>query len=277
MSRPQYLNSAIESVRKQSFTDWELIIVHDGDDPRIAPVLHPWLEKDDRIRYFHRPIAGNIGSAMNYGIAQSNGCYLAVLDDDDIWIHPDKLRMQVNLLDKNKALVAVGGGAVVVNECGQEKMRYLKPTDPSECARQALFANPLIHSSILCRKTSAEAAGGYDSSLCQFADWDFCLKLMRLGAVANIPEYFVTYRVWRGGSSSINACGNARSAIAIINRHGSHFRGYLLALAIGICHLIYAYLPRWIRGNSDQVLSRLKKRFFSTRSVNRPTTEHLRE
>jgi glycosyltransferase involved in cell wall biosynthesis len=262
MSRPQFLDAAIESVRQQSFTDWELIIVHDGTDPRIAPVVRPWVGRDRRIRYFHRPVPGNIADGMNYGIAQSHGRYIAVLDDDDAWIHPEKLRLQVDRLEQDQHLVAVGGGAVVVDGDGQEKMRYLKPSEPEECSRRALFANPLIHSSVLYRKNAAEAVACYDHDLAEYADWDFCLKLMRFGAVANLPEYFAAYRIWSGGSSSRHR-RTAQSAIIIINRYGRYFRGRKLALLVGSCYLAYAYLPAWLRGRSDQTLSRLKKRVFS--------------
>lgn len=262
MSRTQFLDAAIESVRKQSFVDWELIVVHDGTDPRIAPVVRPWVERDPRIRYFHRLVPGNIADGMNYGIAQSRGRYIAVLDDDDAWIHPEKLRLQVDRLEQDRRLVAVGGGAVVVDGDGREKMRYLKPSEPEACSRRALFANPLIHSSVLYKKSAAEAVAGYDRDLAEYADWDFCLKLMRFGAVANLPEYFATYRIWSGGSSSRRR-RTARSAIIIINRHGRYFRGHKLALLAGACYLAYAYLPAWLRGRSDQTLSCLKKRLFS--------------
>jgi glycosyltransferase involved in cell wall biosynthesis len=262
MSRPQYLDAAIESVRQQSFPAWELIIVHDGTDPRIAPVVRLWVERDPRIRYFHRPVPGNIADGMNYGIAQGRGRYIAVLDDDDAWIHPEKLRLQVGRLEQDPGLVAVGGGAVVVDGDGREKMRYLKPSEPGECSRRALFANPLIHSSVLYRKSAAEAVAGYDRHLAEYADWDFCLKLMRFGAVANLPEYFATYRIWPGGSSSRHR-RTARSAMVIINRHGGYFLGHKLALLAGACHLAYSYLPAWMQRCSDQRLSRLKKRLFS--------------
>jgi glycosyltransferase involved in cell wall biosynthesis len=266
MSRPQYLDPAIESVRKQGFADWELIIVHDGTDPRIAPVVQSWVERDPRIRYFHRPIPGNIADGMNYGIARSRGRYIAVLDDDDAWIHPEKLRLQIDRLEQDPSLVAVGGGAVVVDGAQREVMRYKKSSDPEECRRRALVSNPLIHSTVLFRKDTALEIGLYDVGLAGYQDWDLWLKLMRRGNIMNLPEYFATYRVWNGGGSSRNVMANAWSAVRIVNRHGGHYRGYVVALAANLGYMMFASLPGGVRRRSYQSLSRIKKRLFSTQN-----------
>jgi len=262
MNRPQYLDAAIESVRGQSVADWELIIVHDGVDPRIAPVVRPWVEADPRIRYFHRPVPGNIADAMNYGIGKSRGGYIAVLDDDDAWIHSDKLRLQLEQIELRPGILAVGGGAVVVDGSAREALRYQKPADPDECRRCALIANPVIHSTVLFRKEAAEEVGLYDVGLAGYQDWDLWLKLMRQGDIMNLSSYFATYRVWDGGGSSRNVRANAWSAVRIVNRHGRHYEGRVVAMAASLMYLMFAHLPSGVRRRSYQSLSRLKKRFF---------------
>jgi len=266
MSRPQYLNPAIESVRKQSFTNWELIIVHDGDDPRIASVVRPWTEHDARIRYFHRPVPGNIANAMNYGIAQSAGHFIAVLDDDDAWIVPTKMEMQHEFLLSHPDIDCVGGGAVVVDGEGRERMHYCKPAEPDACRACALLANPIIHSTAMFRKEAARAVGFYDESLAGYQDWDLWLKIMRLGRVANLAEYFVTYRIWDGGGTSRNVMNNAWSGFRIVNRHRKYFPKYRMAVATAVGYLVFATLPRAVRRRSYQSLARFKKKFFSTQN-----------
>lgn len=263
MNRHRYLSAAISSVRDQSFSNWELIVIHDGLDEKTTSTMAAWCARDSRIRYFHRTTPGNIANAMNFALARCTGDYVSVLDDDDTWIHNDKLQLQISLLEDNKSLVAVGGGAIVIDKEGIETMRYKKPSCPQQCVRRALLANPLIHSTVLFRKESALAIGGYDDTLPDYQDWDFCLKLMRRGEVTNLPYYFATYRVWDGSSSTQHTKTNAWSGLIIVNRHGWSFPGYVPALSVSICYLVYSLLPAWIRRGTFHSLSHFKKRFFS--------------
>jgi glycosyltransferase involved in cell wall biosynthesis len=263
INRPQYISSAIESVRKQTYGYWELIIVHDGSDNRITEATQPWLVRDERIRYFHRENIGNIANGLNYGLKHSNGSFVAVLDDDDAWLNPRKLEMQVNCLNQNPQVACVGGGAIVVDNAGSEIMRYLKPLNPSECRAHALLANPVIHSTVMFRRTAAAAVCFYDERLRGYQDWDLWLKIMQNGDVVNLPEYFATYRIWDGGGSSRNVMSNAWSGFRIVNRHRAHFPKYGLALAAAVGYLLFSTMPTWIRKCSYQYLSKIKKHLFS--------------
>ncbi len=263
MNRAQYIEPAIVSVRNQTFQDWELIIVQDGSDERVRNAVNPWLVKEARIRYFHRSEVGNIANGTNFAIARAKGRFIAILDDDDAWIHPDKLAMQVAMMVRDEDVVCVGGGALVVDVYGNEVMRYLKPAQDCDCRRRALLTNPLIHSTALYRKSSADSFGLYDDTLNAFADYDFCLKLMRCGRLINLPEYFVSYRVWDEGSSSRYGMSIAWSNFKIINRHFLSFRYYPIALLVGAAHLFLALFPRKVRARLYQFLSKKKKKIFS--------------
>ena len=263
MDRPQYIEAAIASVRSQTMVDWELIIVHDGLDRRTAAAVAPWLKADARIRYFHRAEPGNIANALNYALARACGEFIAILDDDDVWMHDEKLALQVAVLVAEADVVCVGGGAIVVDAQGRETMRYLKPAENAECRRRGLVANPLIHSTALYRRSAAMACGAYDDSLRAYADWDFCLKLMQVGRFVNLREYFMTYRIWNGGSSSRYGMSIAWSGFQIVNRHRRHYPDYPSALALSLAHLLFALLPQGLRVGLYQVMSRWKKKIFS--------------
>lgn len=262
IDRPQFIGSAIESVLCQSFKSWELLIVHDGVDPRIEPAVRPWMKKDSRIRYLHRSEKKNIANAINYGILNSRGKYVAILDDDDAWIHPHKIRLQVECLDSRPEVACVGGGAVVVDGSGKELMRYKKPMDDLGCRRNALLANPVIHSTVMFRRNAAEIMGFYDDTLQGYQDWDLWLKIMKRWEIANLSEYFTTYRVWDGGGSSRNVQNNAWSEFRIINRHRGYYPHYSSALVASTLYLCFALLPKNARKKSYQVMSKIKKRLF---------------
>jgi glycosyltransferase involved in cell wall biosynthesis len=262
INRPQFLDAAIRSVVNQSYSTWELLVLHDGPDLRIEPIVAAWSVRDSRVRYFHRDEIGNIANGLNQAIRLGRGEFVAILDDDDTWIDPRKLEQQVTALLSDHSLVAVGGGATVVDEVGREVMHYTRSKLPEDCARWGLLANPVVHSTVLFRKEAAERVGLYDEDLSGYQDWDLFLKLMRIGKVANLEGSFATYRVWDGGGTSRNVMKNAWSAMRIVNRHGRYYRNYPLALISGIAYLVFASLPATLRRSSYQSLSRLKKKAF---------------
>lgn len=94
-----WLGEAVESIRSQTYKDYEIIIVNDGslEDDRI------FLESyRGQIRYFKNLNKGP-GAARNYGIQRARGKYIAFLDSDDLWL-PTKLEKQVELMEATGAV-----------------------------------------------------------------------------------------------------------------------------------------------------------------------------
>ena len=266
-NRPQFISRAVESIRRQTLQDWELIVVHDGPNEEIAAILGEWERKEPRVRYFRRLEKGNIAQANNYGLQRAQGRYVAVLDDDDYWSEPDKLEKQVRFLEENPEYVACGGGAITIDPQGRELLRYLKPETPEEIEKVALVANPMVHSTTMYRLESARQVGFYDESLAGFQDWDLFLKLGRAGKLRNFPVHWLYYQIWEGGGSFQAQRGNTQSAVRIVRRHGTHYRGYPVALTMAVMYYLYARLPVGIKKITFSSLSRLKKAFFSVRKA----------
>lgn len=269
-NRPQFLGRAIGSVHAQRFQDWELIVVQDGSHPQTAAVMAEWERREPRIRHFHRLQKGNIAEATNFGLWQARGRYIAILDDDDYWAAADKLELQVRLLDQHPRCVACGGGAIVVDPAGREKMRYLKPETDRQIRRRALYANPIVHSSAVYRREAAVRCGGYDESLAGFQDWDLWLRLGRQGELYNLPRYLVCYQLWEGGGSFQAQRGNTESALRIVRRHRRHYPHFPLALAMALFYYGFARTPLWVRRLAYEPLSRLKKSAFAGRTSGGP-------
>lgn len=263
-NRPDLICQAIQSVVRQVYQDWELLVIHDGPNTRTPVIIRDWECCDSRIRYFHRPHPGNIADATNFGIANARGEYIAILDDDDRWAADDKLERQVAFLDKHPDYVACGGGAIVVDQASTETFRYLKPEDDTAIKSRALLANPLVHSTLLYRRATAQAVGGYNQALAGFQDWDFVLKLGLAGKLHNFPAYFVYYRLWQGGGSFHQQTKNTRSAIRIVWTHRGRYRHSRLALCFAWLYHAYAHLPLFVRQRSYEFLARLKKSRFSS-------------
>jgi glycosyltransferase involved in cell wall biosynthesis len=238
-------------------------VVHDGPNQQTASIMKAWVERDPRIRYFHRDRGGNIANACNYGLSKARGAYVAILDDDDYWVAKDKLTTQVAFLDERPDYVGCGAGMTVVDESGTDLMSYLKPQANEEIERMALCANPVAHSTSMFRFEAGKTFGFYDESLAGFQDWDLWLRLNRLGKLYNFPRVFTRYTLWNGGGSFQQQRRNAVSALRIVLRHRSEYQGFAGAFALVTLHFVYAHLPAFLRKSSFSFLSRLKKTLFA--------------
>jgi len=264
--RPQLIGRAIASACDQTVTDWELIIVQDGDSAETGALLQKWLAAEPRVRYFPRGTVGCIAEASNFGLARARGEYIAVLDDDDYWSDPRKLERQVAFLDEHPDYVACGGGYAVVDENDRKRGMFLKPENDADIRARALVANPIANSAAMFRRVVNGRPMLYDEAMDGFADWDFWLTMGGEGKLYNFPECFYHYTLW-GGSGSFKASKrNARAALRIVRKHRGRYRGFPAAFALAWMNYCYASLPVPIRRVSYTSLSAMKKALTGVRA-----------
>ncbi len=79
----RYIEKCVESVMKQTFSDWELLIVNDCSTDGTAAICDACAAKDDRIRVFHKKKNAGVSEARNLGLREAKGEYIAFLDADD--------------------------------------------------------------------------------------------------------------------------------------------------------------------------------------------------
>ena len=112
-NRADYLSAAIESVLEQTFQDFELLVVDDASTDTTAALVSSF--SDSRIKFIRLDMNRGGSAARNQGILSSRCDYIAFLDDDDAWT-PEKLELQVELLDRAPAEVgAVYTGYTMVD------------------------------------------------------------------------------------------------------------------------------------------------------------------
>jgi len=258
-NRAQFIEGAIKSAIGQSFTDWELLISDDSENNGTEEVVKKFAH-DARIRYVHRPVKGTIANSSNAALARAKGEYVAILDDDDWWIDPQKLEKQIRFLDSHPDHIGCGGGFVVVDEAGEERSKVLKPETDDAIRRVALYANPMANSTTMFRRVPA---GMYDETMRQFADWDFWLGLGKKGKLYNAPEYFLAYRMWNNSASFAHQRENASWGRTIVLKYRRDYPGFWKAIIIADLYIIYARFPASVRRILNGFLSRLKKNLFS--------------
>lgn len=98
----RFISETIESVMKQTYPEWEMLIVDDGSTDDSAKIVQGYTEKDARVRLIRQENGGS-ASARNHGIREAEGQYIALLDADDLW-EPEFLEKQIAFMKRENAL-----------------------------------------------------------------------------------------------------------------------------------------------------------------------------
>ncbi len=176
-NRRALLFEAIESVRRQTFPDFEVIVVDDGstDDTATAVAALP----DSRLRYVYQDNAG-LSAARNHGLAVAHGEFLAFLDDDDLFL-PRKLETQVRELRLRPDVGLTVGGWNTIAADGT-LLSEVPPNRSAPLDLEGWLLNcPFIVHAPLLRRSWAERIGGFDPQIRFSEDWDYWLRLAHAG------------------------------------------------------------------------------------------------
>lgn len=195
-----YIDDAISSIRGQSFTDFEFVIVNDGSTDGSLDIIHRQAAEDPRIVVLNRPNGGLVDT-LNAGIQVCRGKYIARMDGDDIAL-PGRLEKQVQFLEKHTSVGAVGGWAIIISPNGHELGILKNLTDPDEIFAALSKGNyALLHPTITMRSNLLNKIGGYDSTFRIAEDLDLLLRMSEHCELANLGESVLRYRRAHGSVS----------------------------------------------------------------------------
>ncbi|HEY3964464.1 MAG TPA: glycosyltransferase family A protein [Planctomycetaceae bacterium] len=184
----RHLPSAVESILRQSFSDFEFIIVNDGSTDGSRAILDDFAARDRRMKVIDQPNAG-LTKALQRGCCAATGEFIARQDADD-WSHPQRLERVVQLLDSCSAASMAGSWALHIDDDGEIVDRVQPPADPQEATRRLLHdcCGPPAHGTMLVRRSAYEQVGGYRTCFYYAQDSDLWLRLAQIGLVAYVPE-----------------------------------------------------------------------------------------
>jgi glycosyltransferase involved in cell wall biosynthesis len=262
-NRANMIGMAIDSVLKQTYKNWELLIIDNESTDNTKDIVEKFLASDKRIKYHNvkKNLIIGIASYLNYGIDISTGKYIARLDDDDEWCDPNKLEKQINFLEENKDYVIVGGGAIMVDGNRKEMFKFFKRETDSEIRNNALYANPFWHNTVLFRKDAAIKVGSYKQT--RFVeDWDLWLKLGKVGKLYNFKEYFALYMNAGQNRSTENQKLTAKIILQYIKSYRDEYPNYKKALILNYMQLLFSYMPSFIKRRIQNFLFYIKRNYF---------------
>lgn len=194
----QHLEQAIESILRQSDTNFEMIVVDDGSTDGSPEILARLARGDSRIRAFRQPHGGIVG-ALNRGLAEASGALIARMDADDV-ADPERLRLQAEFLDRHPDVGLVASRVEYLGDRRRNRGLALfvdwtnSLVEPADIWRYRFVETPFIHPSVMFRRELVERFGGYgDGSYPE--DYELWLRWLERGVkMAKLPETLLYWR-----------------------------------------------------------------------------------
>lgn len=212
----RFLPAAVESVRAQSFADWELLIIDDGSSDHTPDAVRSFLA-DRRVRYFRSDRLGQ-PRAKDLGIGLSRGEFVAFLDADDVWL-PTKLEKQLAIFRTKPEVGVVFCRRSLIDEAGRPlAAARVTENPPSGRVLGAMFVqNFVCFSSAVVRREVFAHVGAFDPQWDLAIDYDLWLRMARHHQFDSVEEELVLYRTGHGNLSK-RLSDRVATAMSIMHR-----------------------------------------------------------
>ena len=189
-NRAELLERAVKSVQKQTYKNWEIIVVDDGSTDNTEDIINKI--NDARIKYIKNEKNLGAAASRNRGVELAKYDYVAFQDSDDVW-RIDKLEKQMKYLHQNTDYDMVycsflkhygnGGSLVVPNNQIGEREGNMYAT---------LLVNNVIGTpTVLMKRVVFLECGGFDTELRAIEDWDFAVRVARNSQIGFVSEILV--------------------------------------------------------------------------------------
>ena len=208
-----YVGIAIESILKQSFTDFELIAVDDCSTDKSWDIVQQYMKLDSRVIAKRNEV--NLGGCktLNVGLKLAKGKYIARLDNDD-WSYPNRLEKQFDFLEAHPDVGIVGGVMEIMNQHGEVTGKRKYNISDQEIRNKIFRYSPFSHPLVMIRKSILDKVGSYDPTYAPADDYELYFRIGNESQFANLPDVIMRYRVI---PSSITFMQTKKMELATIN------------------------------------------------------------
>lgn len=205
-----YIKQTIDSVLRQDFDHFEIIVIDDGSTDESLAVMKIII--DPRLRVFSQSNAG-VERARNFGFSQSSGSFIVFLDADDL-MRSNRLSKQIALFNSDQDLILVGTWANVIDHSEKVTGSICPPTLNAAIQLGHLFRNQFVNSSVMVRRSAiADGLIFNETRGKRFAeDFDLWNRVLKKGQATNIPEKLTSYRRLNTSRSQSNSGSLLESA-----------------------------------------------------------------
>ena len=222
-----FIKEAMESILNQTYNDFEFLIVYDESTDGTLSIIQEFQEQDARVVLINGDKEG-ISGALNKGIKEAKGKYIARMDADDISL-PIRFEKQISHM-QNLELDICGGHSLLIDSDGTINGIGVMPRSHDLCGLSLMFRVPFPHPSVIIRKRFLiDNSLEYGQSKYRIAeDFDMWVRMFIAGAkFGNIDDIVIRYRVLNNSLSAKNTAGSQRDVRSLVRMFRLEKREYL--------------------------------------------------
>ena len=187
----RFVEAALRSIWAQTFQGFEVLAINDGSTDGTADILSS--VSDPRLRVLTNEPRRKLSGALNRGLEEARGVYIARMDADDV-MRRHRLERQVEYLKQNPTIACCGSAVKRFGTGVGGVLRF--PLSPAEVAAFSLFYSPFAHPSVMFRREWFQREGLiYDGSFYPAEDYELWTRVIQCFPCGNVPEVLLDYRV----------------------------------------------------------------------------------
>lgn len=192
----KYISEAIESILKQTYSNFEFIIIDDCSTDDSWKIIQKYAKKDKRIKAYRNEENLKIVRTRNklFSLANKKTKYYAIFDSDDISL-PDRLKEEVNFLEKNKEYGVVGSNIILINEKSKVigKRNYVLSWEKMKKVMGRY--DPIAQPSVMIRKKVIDLVGKYNEKYTRCQDYELWMRIGTKVKIRNLKKPLIKYRI----------------------------------------------------------------------------------
>lgn len=243
------LRESIESVLKQTYKKFELIVVNDCSTDDTELVVKEYQKKDSRIRLLNNEVNLKLPNSLNRGFESALGEYWTWTSDDNIFLE-NAIERMVEVLENNHTDMVYtdyqkidAEGNILEENCAEE-LKWICCTNP-------------IGACFLYTREIAQKVGGYNPDMFLAEDYDYWIRIFRTGKIFFLKESLYQYRVHAGSLSSTRKEAINMQTYKVIERNFIILYEY--AKQNGLQFIFFEVLERRLGENTPKELTKMRK------------------
>ena len=186
-ARP-FVEESIRSILNQTLQDFHFIILDDASTDGSTEIIEKWVRRDSRLEFHRSERCLGLTGSSNFIVSKARTSLVARMDADDV-SHPDRLKRQVELMERNPDIGAVGTLCIGIDALGHE----IRPRDRWRVVRRSRYV-PFSHGSATFRRDLFDAIGGYRECHGAGEDQDLFTRMAHASTVVTLPDVLYSYR-----------------------------------------------------------------------------------
>lgn len=241
-----FIIDSIESVKSQTYKNWELIVVDDGSSDETTEYLKSIEKADSRFKFIYTSGVGR-SKALNIAVNHSNGDLIANLDADDL-AHPERLELQVKTILFGQNINFLCSKSIIIFDDDRVDWPPVMG-GVDDVTSKLLITNPVNHSSVMMTRSLFDELGGYNEKINKTIDYDLWCRVCLCGYhVYRLRDKLVGKRIHDFQSfENKKRVSYLLSSYRIRQEFINSFSPSFFYSAINFFKLIYGLLPQRFR------------------------------